>query len=62
MLWNLLGSSSKKNAYKNPKLLFIHFMSLKFIKTTQKSLIFWNLLGGSLIDFKSGQKGYKSSK
>ena len=24
---------------------FIHFMSLKLIKTTQKCLIFWNLLG-----------------
>ena len=24
---------------------FIHFMSLKFIKTTQKCIIFWNLLG-----------------
>ena len=24
---------------------FIHFMSFKLIKTTQKCLIFWNLLG-----------------
>ena len=26
---------------------FIHFVSLELIKTTQKCLIFWNLLGRS---------------
>ena len=29
---------------KNSKFV-LHFMSLKFIKTIQKCLIFWNLLG-----------------
>ena len=27
---------------------FIHFMSLKLIKTTQKCVIFWNLFGALL--------------
>ena len=27
---------------------FIHFMPLKLIKTTQKCLIFWNLLGACI--------------
>ena len=42
-IWQFL----QKNAYeKSKKMSFIHFMPLKpLIKTTQKCLIFWNLLG-----------------
>ena len=36
---------TKKCLQKIPNLSYINFMSLKFIKTTQKCLVFWNLLG-----------------
>ena len=32
----------QKNASKIPNLSFIHIMSLKLIKITQKCLLFWN--------------------
>ena len=36
----------QKYAYKKiPNIFFIHLMSFKPIKTTQKCFIFWNLLG-----------------
>ena len=44
-LMEFISNSYKKMLIKILNKSFVHFMSWKLIKTTQKCLIFWNLLG-----------------